>query len=800
MKTTETPTFAWVTKPAAKFTCRLCKEEFPSRNKLHSHLEITKHYSSPPPSSTAEVASPLAPVIVDSKADSSKVGSGTAFRDYHYMEIRYLLHPKSTPDWGCMETGSGMSMIDSTLLTGLRYWVKRVTSKEPIKIHGLGDTIYNSWETVVMPIYLPDESGTKLAKITREFHVVDDLECRLLIANDIIVPEQIDISITKRKIRVGSCKDIICTLRSTPRDRISKHPVRAASTMTIPAKGTEYVPIRFAGLKADQDYLFNPYPYHMYMPDDTYVLSTGVSAQEEGIWVTNVGEKDVIVVKGCRIGYISRNGATTNCWPEISNGERKSEQMSTKTSVSTTMTSKPSPTPTPTLTPQTIKISQAFEYDAQAEPINQPLQDARVIETAEATMAVQKERAKPAEPPSEHVTAFVLPPVDVPDRMYLKELANPSESVASPPSEHVTAFVLPPFYVPRMYLKELASSSEAPPPLIDITPENEEFQDEISRDEQGDLDEDPPDKVDVFQQLLQGQQRTNQAIADAIAKLAIVLGNNNAANNGPLLADDAYEEFKSSDCPDDSPFVFQDYSRSVNKYMGSPPVDIQDHLNHEVELAFSPPSPPIDVPGRKYHEELANPSERGVLPPAFSPPVDIQDYLNHEVSAVDLESVSLFSPPSPSTLLSCATPYRLQSIRSKSPVAFLFSSAYNTIPSSSLSTLFGMPLLIDHQYSSDLINNPQLPNPFPPSSHRHSPFFSPFSATPSKLLEQFWRDCAVLLSTHTLVALLLFLHVRLALHTLLALPISAFQLSSLSYPQPRIHKLAERAHSCTWRF
>jgi hypothetical protein len=129
-----------------------------------------------------------------------------------------------------------------------------------------------------------------------------------------------------------------------------------------------------------------------------------------------------------------------------------------------------------------------------------------------------------------------------------------------------------------------------------------------------------------------------------------------------------------------------------------------------------------------------------------------------------------------------------------------FSSAYSTIPFS-LSTLFCMPLLIEHQYqnSSDLINNPQLFNPFPPS-HRHSPFFSPFSATPLKLLTQFWRDCAVLLSTHTLVTLLLFLHVRLALHTLLALPISAFQLSSLSYPQHRIDKLAERAHSCAWRF
>src|SRR5277367_2146854 len=112
------------------------------------------------------------------------------------MEIRYLLYPKGTPDWGCMDTGCGMSIIDSTLLTELR-WVKRITSKEPVEVRGTGDTVHNSWETVVMSIYLPDESGTKLAKITRELHVVNDLECKLLLGKHITVPEQVVISLAK---------------------------------------------------------------------------------------------------------------------------------------------------------------------------------------------------------------------------------------------------------------------------------------------------------------------------------------------------------------------------------------------------------------------------------------------------------------------------------------------------------------------------------------------------------------------------------------------------------------------------
>jgi len=85
--------------------------------------------------------------------------TGSAFRDYNYMQVRYLLDPNGKPGWGCMETGSGMSMIDSTLLAELP-WVERILAKEPVKVRGLGDTVYKSWETVVMSIYLPDESGT----------------------------------------------------------------------------------------------------------------------------------------------------------------------------------------------------------------------------------------------------------------------------------------------------------------------------------------------------------------------------------------------------------------------------------------------------------------------------------------------------------------------------------------------------------------------------------------------------------------------------------------------------------------
>jgi len=104
------------------------------------------------------------------------------------VEVRYVFDPNGKPELGGIDTRSSMSMIDSTLLAELP-WIERTVAREPVTIGGLGDMVHKSWETVVMTSYIPDESGQKLAKITREFHVVNDLNCKLLIANDITAPE-----------------------------------------------------------------------------------------------------------------------------------------------------------------------------------------------------------------------------------------------------------------------------------------------------------------------------------------------------------------------------------------------------------------------------------------------------------------------------------------------------------------------------------------------------------------------------------------------------------------------------------
>jgi hypothetical protein len=186
-------------------TCDICHEKFPSRNQLFSHLTKLNHFLK---KRTRVDSNDIS--IVESSADSKGVGSGYAFRDHNYCEIKYLLELNGKdPEYGCLDTGSGMSLVDESI-PALLPWIDRKVLKAPINVKGIGTIPKESWETIVMPVYLPDISGTKLAKLTREFHIVKDLDCGIIFGNDVIEPEGIIIDVRQKKASITSCNNMLC--------------------------------------------------------------------------------------------------------------------------------------------------------------------------------------------------------------------------------------------------------------------------------------------------------------------------------------------------------------------------------------------------------------------------------------------------------------------------------------------------------------------------------------------------------------------------------------------------------------
>ena len=177
--------------------------------------------------------------------------------------MRYQLSPTSSNEsWGCADTGSGMSLVDESVLQSLPEVIDKTRKvKSPVHIKGVGDEMYLSQESVVLDVFLPDITNSRLAKITREFHIVRDMTCGLLIGNDIIESEGIILNLSKRKMYIGSCGNMMCQLRIRRKaETTNRVVVRCARSTTIPAHILNWednlVSIRFPILEKSKEYSF----------------------------------------------------------------------------------------------------------------------------------------------------------------------------------------------------------------------------------------------------------------------------------------------------------------------------------------------------------------------------------------------------------------------------------------------------------------------------------------------------------------------------------------------------------------
>src|SRR5271170_3890012 len=277
--------------------CRTCKEPFSSRNALFSHLGKTLHYL------RSAIKSILRPIVA-SKAQPRKVGTGTAFKDFNYCEVRYQLSLKSrdSESWGCADTGSGMSLVDESVLESGALSSRK--SQSPVHVKGIGDEMYLSKESVVLDVFFPDVTNTRLAKITREFHIVQDMDCGLLIGNDIIEPEGIVINLAKKRMQISACNNMVCQLKVRQKQRDSTHVVVRCAQPTVVRAGAhlfrQQVRVRFPQLEEK----FYPFKACSNLPKGCHIFLNEIKGHWTDIIVNNWSDKDVTIPKDFKLGYI----------------------------------------------------------------------------------------------------------------------------------------------------------------------------------------------------------------------------------------------------------------------------------------------------------------------------------------------------------------------------------------------------------------------------------------------------------------------------------------------------------------
>jgi len=300
--------------------CRTCRQQFPSRNALFVHLNATKHFlkSIPKAKTSSQKPSPgtiissYAPTIITSNAPCENVGTGAAYKDFSYCEIQYKLTDERGPaSWGCTDTGSGISLVDKKALDSIPWWEKKNLKKieAVVGIKGVGDDSvpYTSKETIVLNVFLPDLSGKRFAKLRREFHIVEDLDCGLLIGNDIIEPEGIVIDLAKRKAHIRSCENMVCQLR-LPRRGITNYAVRTSkrATITLGQGQIKYIPIRFPDLDKYANYTFKPDLDIAALYFKGCTLPNKLMGETKFFSLESVtkGQITITIPKGVRLGHI----------------------------------------------------------------------------------------------------------------------------------------------------------------------------------------------------------------------------------------------------------------------------------------------------------------------------------------------------------------------------------------------------------------------------------------------------------------------------------------------------------------
>jgi hypothetical protein len=230
--------------------CRTCHEAFPSRSRLHAHLLASGH-NRPAQAHFAVIKSKhVAPRDREARLAS-----------YHYAEAQFVLQSGSTDSRAsCVDSGYGNSAVDEVFVS------QRVPNpayqllNKPKEARGIGGGIAMCEKLLLLPVYYPTMDG-KYAEITRPFHVFPELGVDLLLGIDTIREEGIDIffSSTVPQMRIASCQNAAVKFDVQDGDRVTKIPVRAASTTVVPANSTAIVEIKVSRhLPSNQDYLFTP--------------------------------------------------------------------------------------------------------------------------------------------------------------------------------------------------------------------------------------------------------------------------------------------------------------------------------------------------------------------------------------------------------------------------------------------------------------------------------------------------------------------------------------------------------------
>ena len=283
--------------------------------------------SSSDASTTSTNGTPVNPRVVKSTSDSKQeVGTGHAFRKYHYAMAAAQLNLDCEPETICLDSGCGVALGDKAYIKRLLPTTEICLMSSPITVRGLGSNRHQTSEYVTIPLYFPgkhQKDGKDAIAMTapREIHLVEDLKAKLLIGMDIMVPEAIDIIASKSIASVGSCQiDIPIEVKSA--GRTIRQPVHAKRSVTVPPRSETQIAVHHASLP-DRDFMFEPdnSPLSLY----AHLVDASMSA----ILAKNESDVPIKIPRNQRLGTIYDTDFD-NCFQVSPEAEQDVRELATR--------------------------------------------------------------------------------------------------------------------------------------------------------------------------------------------------------------------------------------------------------------------------------------------------------------------------------------------------------------------------------------------------------------------------------------------------------------------------------------
>lgn len=108
-----------------------------------------------------------------------------------------------------------MSLIDVRYLTIIISFAKIIKMNAAMNVRDIDNVLHECESYVMLNFYLDDLFNDKKARghIHREFHIVNDLKCKLLMSLDIMTSKQMIINLIDKSLFISMCDNLVVSIR-----------------------------------------------------------------------------------------------------------------------------------------------------------------------------------------------------------------------------------------------------------------------------------------------------------------------------------------------------------------------------------------------------------------------------------------------------------------------------------------------------------------------------------------------------------------------------------------------------------